>query len=133
MNIVSTQLKKGYFQGPTAKGEGSTFGPDFDPFRGIKHVIEETVELGGSFVKGAVPGYGAWNMAQRGFSSGWSGNGSNMHIGMAGTALNGVGTLGLVVSAGQHLFGADPTIALGVSVAALAGGGIASAVMTARQ
>lgn len=133
MNIVSTQLKKAYFQRPAVNGDSTTFGPDFDPFKGIKHAIEETVELGGSFAKGAVPGYGAWNMSQRGFSAGWSGNGSNMRIGMAGAALNGVGTLGLVVSAGQQIFGADPTIALGVSVAALAGGGIASAVMTARQ
>lgn len=132
MNIQSTQLSRPTFQPVKVNSESSTFGLDFDPFRGVKKAIEDTVELGTSFVTGAVPGVGAMNLFQRGFSASWNGRGANSKLGFGGSALNAVGTVGLLVGAGQHAFGGDPSIALGISVASLAGSGIASALLTAR-
>lgn len=134
MMIATSHINLSSYQKPIGANSGpSTLGLEFDPLSGLRKFASDSVEIGGSLVGGALPGYGAYNLAKRGLSAGFSGNGTNMHLGWGGAALNTAGSLGLVVGAGQQLLGADPTIALGLSVASLAGAGLASAIMTARH
>jgi hypothetical protein len=134
MIIATSQINPKSYQKPLGlASESTTLGFEFDPLAGLRKFASDSIEIGGSLVGGALPGYGAYDLAKRGLSAGFSGNGTNMNLGWGGAALNTVGSLGLVVGAGQQLLGADPTIALGLSVASLAGAGLASAIMTARQ
>lgn len=100
---------------------------DLDPFSDAKQFIGDTVEMGGDFVKGAIPVYAM----QSHFESMIMGGNSDSNVGRAGMGLNAAGTLSLLVAGGQALFGADPTIALGVAAATLTGSGVAN-VMTNR-
>ena len=133
MNIQSTQ-----FQRPSVtarpqqspENDSSTFFMDFDPLGGVKRAAEDVVDLGFRFGMGALPGLGAQNHAEIAILGGFSGRGqSDTTLAVAGGVSNVVGTGSLLVAGGQMLFGADPSLALGIGVAGLAGSGIASSIL----
>jgi len=133
MNIQSTQ-----FQRPSVtarpqqspENDPSTFFMDFDPLGGIKDAAEDVVDLGFRFGMGALPGFGAQTHAEIAILGGFSGRGqSDTTLAVAGGVSNVVGTGSLLVAGGQMLFGADPSLALGIGAAGLAGSGIASSIL----
>lgn len=129
MNIRTTQLKQPAFRPQTShqNTESSTLGLNYDPFGGVKKFIGDTVELGASFTLGALPGYGVKHHGEMAIIGGWNGrSNAETRTAFGGAALNAAGTVSLAVGAGQYFLGGDPTIALGVSAAALAGSGVIS-------
>ena len=133
MNITQTRL-----QAPataqakpqtSAPKESTSFFIDLDPFSGVKDAFSSVAETGVSFAMGAAPLYGANELFGAAIIGGFNGrSNADSRLAMAGAGMNAVGSIGLLVAGGQYLFGADPTIALGVAAAGLGGAGIASAI-----
>ena len=131
MNIQSTRLQNAYRPCVEQKASDSqSFGMNFDPLSGVKQVVGDVVELGVSFGLGALPGVGIQHHGEIAIMGGFNGRGnSDTAVAVGGAALNAAGSIGLVVAAGQYVLGGDPSLALGISASALAGSGIASAVL----
>ena len=133
MNITQTRL-----QAPlttpvkvqaAAPQDSTSFFIDIDPFSGIKDAFHSVAETGASFAIGAAPVFGANELAGAAIIGGFGGrSNSESRLAFAGAGMNAVGSIGLLVAGGQYLFGADPTIALGVAAAGLGGAGIASTI-----
>jgi hypothetical protein len=132
MNIQSTRLQRNAFRPNIEQkpSESQNFGMTFDPFGGVKRAVGDVVELGFSFGLGALPGVGVQHHGEIAIMGGFNGRGnSETKIAVGGAALNAAGSIGLVVAAGQYAFGGDPSLALGISASALAGSGLASAIL----
>ena len=133
MNITSTQLRT---QNPSytspqssAPQESSTFGPDLDPFSGIKDGFSRAGEGLADFTKGAIPGYGAVSQFNESFDfySGFSNGKANL----VGAGFNAAGTVSLAVAGFQAVTGADPSTALMIGAAGLGSAGVANVIARA--
>lgn len=129
MNVTTTRPTMQSFTNSAAfVGQKATFGPDLDPFSGLKRAVSDTFEFGGEVVKGALPGYGAINHASIAIGGGVSGRSNfSSRVALGGAVVNAAGTLGLAFAAGQFFLGGDPTLALGLSAGALGTSGLISA------
>lgn len=133
MNINSSQFRTApqsqLATNPSTKQESFTFGPDLDPFSGVKDGFRRAGEGAGNFLKGAAPGIGAYTQLNESFDffSGFTGGGLNL----AGAGLNAAGTISLAVAGFQALSGADPTTALMLGAGGLATAGLANTIARA--
>lgn len=133
MNITHTRLQSPVAAPPkaptTPPQESTSFFIDLDPLSGVKDAFAGVVETGASFALGAAPVYGANELFGAAIVGGFNGaSNADSKVALTGAGMNAIGSLGLLVAGGQYAFGADPTIALGVAAAGLAGAGIASTI-----